>query len=119
MDSGSHHGHFLLQLIQLLLFLLLLATSILRGGGGGRVLAAGLQEEWGTVIRRGWAADCRHTKWSGSSGTGSREVGFEAGRRRLQGPPGSLCVDDWQIPGAPRLDLLDWLFSSSALGLPL
>lgn len=49
-----HHGHLLLQLVQLLLLLLLLAAPILRGGGRGRVLTSGLRE--GRGVRGATAA---------------------------------------------------------------
>lgn len=70
-----HHGHLLLQLIQLLLFLFLLAAPILRSGGGGRVLTAGLQGEGRAPRFREardpslyapWKRECR--RWAGGGG---------------------------------------------------
>lgn len=63
---GPHHGHLLLQLIQLLLLLFLLAASIFRSGGCRGVLAAGLWEggrAQGVREAGGWSLYSHWTAW--------------------------------------------------------
>ena len=80
-QAGAHHGHFLLQLIQLLLFLFLLAAPIFRSGGCRRVLTAGLQEEertWG--VREAGAS-------IPTEGLGTQALGVEASGFKVSGHP--------------------------------